>query len=205
MRIFELNSEVQVARRTSDVFPFFSDADNLERLTPPWLRFQVVTPGPIRLKVGTCIEYRLRIRGVPIRWISEITAWEPPHRFVDRQVRGPYRLWIHEHRFRGLGEWRDLRGYGPVCRMGRRRGEPVGRRSGCEADLRLPAREAAGDLQSGCGTPRPDDLTGPGALLLSVAGRVFFMLLSWQWPSMFVFVWFEPGIESLGGAHGHHY
>ena len=100
MRIFELNSKVQVARRTSDVFPFFSDAYNLERLTPPWLRFQVVTPGPIRLEVGTCIEYRLRIRGVPIRWISEITASDPPHRFVDRQVRGPYRLWIHEHRFR---------------------------------------------------------------------------------------------------------
>ena len=100
MRIFELNSEVQVARRTSDVFPFFSDAYNLERLTPPWLRFQVVPPGPIRMQVGTRIEYRLRLRGVPIRWISEITAWEPAHRFVDRQVKGPYRLWIHEHRFR---------------------------------------------------------------------------------------------------------
>ncbi len=100
MRIFELNSEVRVARRTSDVFPFFSDAFNLERLTPPWLRFQVVTPGPIRMQAGTRIEYRLRLRGVPIRWVSEITAWEPPHRFVDRQVRGPYRLWVHEHRFR---------------------------------------------------------------------------------------------------------
>ena len=100
MRIFELNSDAQVARRTSDVFPFFSDAFNLERLTPPWLRFQVVTPGPIRMQVGTRIEYRLRLRGVPIRWISEIKAWEPPYRFVDRQVTGPYRLWIHEHRFR---------------------------------------------------------------------------------------------------------
>ena len=99
MRIFELNSDAQVARRTSDVFPFFSDAFNLERLTPPWLRFQVVTPGSIRMQVGTRIEYRLRLRGVPIRWISEITAWEPPHRFVDRQVKGPYRLWTHEHRF----------------------------------------------------------------------------------------------------------
>ena len=60
----------------------------------------MVTPGPIRVEVGTRIEYRLRLRGVPIRWISEITAWEPPHRFVDRHVRSPYRLWIHEHRFR---------------------------------------------------------------------------------------------------------
>lgn len=108
MRIFELNSKVQVARRSVDVFPFFSDALNLQRLTPPWLRFQVVTPGPIRMRVGTRIEYRLRLRGVPIRWISEIAAWEPPHRFVDRQVTGPYRLWIHEHRFR------DSRG-GAIC------------------------------------------------------------------------------------------
>lgn len=99
MRIFELNSEVEVPRRTVDIFPFFSDAFNLERLTPPWLRFQVVTPGPIRMQEGTRIEYRLRLRGVPIRWISEITSWEPPHRFVDRQVKGPYRLWVHEHRF----------------------------------------------------------------------------------------------------------
>ena len=100
MRIYELDSTVQVARRTADVFPFFSNAFNLEKLTPPWLRFQVVTPRPIRMQVGTRIEYRLRLRGVPIRWISEITAWEPPHRFVDRQVKGPYRLWNHEHRFR---------------------------------------------------------------------------------------------------------
>ena len=104
MRVFELSSEVRVARRTSDLFPFFSDAFNLERLTPPWLRFQVLTPRPIRMQVGTRIEYRLRVRGVPIRWISEITAWEPPHRFVDRQVKGPYRLWIHEHRFRDSGD-----------------------------------------------------------------------------------------------------
>ena len=108
MRIFELNSEVQVARRTSDVFPFFSDADNLERLTPPWLRFQVVTPGPIRMQMGTRIEYWLRLRGVPIWWISEITAWEPPHRFVDRQVRGSLPALDSRAPISGLGAWHDL-------------------------------------------------------------------------------------------------
>ena len=92
------------------VFSFFSNARNLEVLTPPWLRFRVVTEGEIRMSRGTRIDYRLRLRGLPLRWRSEITAWEPPHRFVDEQVVGPYRSWIHEHRF-GLDE---RPGRGPV-------------------------------------------------------------------------------------------
>ena len=96
--------------RTS--FPSSRTPYNLERLTPPWLRLQVVTPGSIRMRVGTRIEYRLRLRGVPIRWISEITAWEPPYRFVDRQVTGPYRLWIHEHRFRDSENGAICEGHG---------------------------------------------------------------------------------------------
>lgn len=64
---------------------------NLAILTPPWLRFSILTPGPIQMKQGALIDYRLRPRGIPIRWQSEITAWEPPHRFVDEQRRGPYR------------------------------------------------------------------------------------------------------------------
>ena len=99
MRTFELTSEVLLPRLRAEVFPFFADARNLERLTPPWLRFQVLTPERIEMRPGAIIDYRLRLRGVPIRWRSEITAWEPPFRFVDEQRRGPYRLWIHEHRF----------------------------------------------------------------------------------------------------------
>jgi ligand-binding SRPBCC domain-containing protein len=87
----------------SQVFPFFGDAANLERITPPWLRFRVITPRPIEMGAGTLIEYRLRLHGVPLRWLTRIDAWEPPHRFVDRQLRGPYRGWRHEHTFTADG------------------------------------------------------------------------------------------------------
>ena len=81
------------------VFAFFADAGNLDRITPPWMNFEVLTPRPIAMQPGTLIDYRLRVRWLPIRWQSEITVWEPPRRFVDVQRRGPYRQWIHEHSF----------------------------------------------------------------------------------------------------------
>ncbi len=97
--LFELKTETTLERPLAEVFSFFSDAYNLEALTPPFLRFEVLTPGPIEMKKGTLIDYRLKVHGVSIRWRSEISVWEPPHRFVDEQRRGPYRSWVHEHRF----------------------------------------------------------------------------------------------------------
>ncbi len=99
MRIHELRCEIWLPRPLDEVFQFFADAGNLEQLTPPLLSFHILTPRPIAMRVGTLIDYRLRVRGIPIRWRSEITEWDPPHRFVDEQRRGPYRLWHHEHTF----------------------------------------------------------------------------------------------------------
>lgn len=83
----------------SQLFPFFADAYNLEQLTPPLLRFHVVTPRPIDMQTGTLIDYRLRVRGMPIRWRTRIATWDPPHGFTDEQLRGPYRKWHHTHTF----------------------------------------------------------------------------------------------------------
>lgn len=96
---FKLEAELWLPRPRAEVFPFFADARNLETITPPWLRFEVITPHPIEMHAGLRIDYRLWVRGFPLRWQSEISAWEPPSRFVDEQRRGPYRAWIHEHTF----------------------------------------------------------------------------------------------------------
>jgi ligand-binding SRPBCC domain-containing protein len=98
-RFHTLRREQWIPRPLEEVFAFFSDARNLERITPSWLGFQILTPGPIRIAAGTSPRYRLRVHDFPLRWTTEIRRWEPPHRFIDVQLSGPYQLWHHTHRF----------------------------------------------------------------------------------------------------------
>jgi ligand-binding SRPBCC domain-containing protein len=123
--LYELRTWLWVPRPRYEVFAFFGDAANLERITPPFLRFRVLTPPPIAMRPGTLIDYRLSLHRVPLRWRTEIEAWEPPHRFVDRQLHGPYRQWVHTHTFSdkdGGTQVEDqvlyrLRGPSPFTRM----------------------------------------------------------------------------------------
>jgi ligand-binding SRPBCC domain-containing protein len=99
MGLYTLHRELWVPYPLSTVFDFFSSAENLEPLTPPWMHFRILTPPPIVMKPGATIAYSLRVRGIPLRWLTEIERWNPPHEFIDVQARGPYKLWRHTHRF----------------------------------------------------------------------------------------------------------
>lgn len=96
---FELTTRVWISRPVDEVFRFFADAHNLNVITPPFLHFRILTPAPIAMQPGTLIDYRIRLRVVPITWRTRIAAWAPPYRFVDEQLHGPYRLWRHTHTF----------------------------------------------------------------------------------------------------------
>ena len=99
MRVHEFHTELWLPLPPAQLFPFFADAANLEAITPPWLHFHILTPLPVVMREGALIDYRIRVHGIPMRWRTRISAWEPSHRFVDEQLRGPYRQWIHEHTF----------------------------------------------------------------------------------------------------------
>ena len=99
MAPFVFHAEQFVPRPLADVFDFFSRAENLQQLTPPWLHFRIISVNPQPVVQGTLIQYSLRWRIFPIRWTTEIRQWNPPHEFVDVQLKGPYKLWHHRHRF----------------------------------------------------------------------------------------------------------
>ena len=98
-----LTATQTIALPREEVFAFFADAGNLERITPPELNFHIVTPQPINIEKGALIDYKLKMRGFPVKWRTEISVWEPPFRFVDQQLCGPYSEWIHTHTFTELG------------------------------------------------------------------------------------------------------
>jgi ligand-binding SRPBCC domain-containing protein len=99
MKTYRISTETLIDAPINTVFDFFSKAENLEQLTPKTLKFKILTPLPIEMKMGALIDYKISIRGIPMRWKTEIAIWEPGKRFVDRQLKGPYKQWIHEHRF----------------------------------------------------------------------------------------------------------
>ena len=100
--VHTLHTETIVPASIDRTFAFFSDARNLEHLTPPWLRFRIMTPQPIAMAAGTLIDYRIAVYGVGIPWRTRIDEWEPGVRFVDRQIAGPYLWWRHDHRFEAV-------------------------------------------------------------------------------------------------------
>lgn len=87
--------------KIEDVFSFFCQVENLQRITPPELDFRILTRLPIPIDLGTKVDYQLRLFRIAFKWRSEITVWDPPYRFVDEQVSGPYKVWKHTHLFYG--------------------------------------------------------------------------------------------------------
>jgi ligand-binding SRPBCC domain-containing protein len=103
-RCYVLRTSVLLEHSREDLFAFFSDAFKLEDITPPWLNFRILTPAPISIRQGSLLDYSIRLHGIPIRWRTEISSWDPPFSFTDRQLKGPYRMWEHLHTFETVAE-----------------------------------------------------------------------------------------------------
>ena len=98
-KIYTFEKITEIEKSLNEVFQFFSKAENLSKITPKNLSFEILSPLPIKMEVGTLIDYRIKLYNIPFRWQTKITVWEPPHRFADIQVKGPYKMWNHEHSF----------------------------------------------------------------------------------------------------------
>jgi ligand-binding SRPBCC domain-containing protein len=106
MKDHKLETVTIINKPLDEVFAFFSKAENLNAITPPELDFKILTPTPIKMYPGTLIDYRIKLNGIPFKWRTEICVWEPPYRFVDQQLKGPYQKWHHTHAFKDLGDGR---------------------------------------------------------------------------------------------------
>jgi hypothetical protein len=104
MHTYTLDQTQWIDRPIDEVFRFFSDAKNLEAITPPWVGFKILSMSTPEIEQGTRIGYRIRVHGLPLSWLTEITEWNPPYHFADVQLRGPYSLWHHTHQFEAHGE-----------------------------------------------------------------------------------------------------
>lgn len=105
---------IKIKKNIEEVFDFFSKAENLNRITPPELGFKILTPLPVKMNKGTLIDYKIKLNGIPFNWRTQITKWEPPFCFEDTQIKGPYKLWIHEHKFEetdGITRMTDIVNY----------------------------------------------------------------------------------------------
>ena len=101
---FQLRTEIVIKRPIDEVFSFFSKAENLQVLTPDFLSFEILTQPPISMKKGALIDYRIKLNGIPMRWRTHIKEWNPPFKFIDEQLKGPYLRWEHEHRFEAIDD-----------------------------------------------------------------------------------------------------
>ncbi len=99
LKIYELRRQVTIPAPVGEVFSFFSTAENLNLITPPWLYFKILTPLPVIMKKNALIDYSIKFFGLRMTWRTEITVWQPPDRFIDRQIKRPYRVWEHTHLF----------------------------------------------------------------------------------------------------------